>query len=150
MGGAQPNGYRPHYRRVQPDVPSPPGPVSGIHIPDIFGGQSNNPDLAMYGYVESEYFFEGTANAFERDPTAPAWDSTGQWTARPSTTIAPAAYKTRMQVLKPSDPAKFNGTVVVEWLNVTAGLDTPPDWGYAHVELLRDGFIWVGDLGPVR
>jgi hypothetical protein len=127
-----------------PSCPSPPGPASGIHIPDIFGGQSNNPDLAMYGYVENEYFFEGTATAFERDPTAPAWDSTGQWTARPSTTIASAAYKTRMQVIQPADPANFNGTVVVEWLNVTAGLDTPPDYGYAHEEILRDGFIWVG------
>ncbi len=127
-----------------PFCPSPPGPTSGIHIPDIFGGQSNNPDLATYGYVESEYFFEGTATAFERDPNAPAWDSTGQWTARPSTTIAAAAYKTRMQVIQPADPANFNGTVVVEWLNVTAGLDTPPDYGYAHEELLRDGFIWVG------
>ena len=127
-----------------PLCPSPPGPVSGTHIPDIFGGQSNNPDLALYGYVESEYFFEGTATAFERDPTAPAWTSTGQWTARPSTTIAPAAYRTRMQVLQPADPADFNGTVVVEWLNVTAGLDTPPDYGYAHEEILRNGFIWVG------
>ena len=127
-----------------PLCPSPPGPTSGIHIPDMFGGESNNPDLAKYGYVENEYFFEGTASAFERDPTAPAWDSTGQWTARPSTTIAPAAYKTRMRVIQPADPANFNGTVVVEWFNVTAGLDTPPDYAYAHEELLRGGYIWVG------
>jgi hypothetical protein len=66
-----------------PSCPSPPGPASGIHIPDMFGGQSTNPNLARYGYVESEYFFEGTATALERDPTAPAWTSTGQWTARP-------------------------------------------------------------------
>lgn len=127
-----------------PTCPSPPGPVSGIHVPDLFGGQSTNPDLALYGYIESEYFFEGTATAFERDPTAPAWDSTGYWTARPSTTLAPQAYKSRMQVIQPSNPAKFNGTVIIEWLNVTAGLDTPPDYAYAHEEILRSGFIWVG------
>ena len=127
-----------------PSCPSPPGPASGIHIPDALGGNSNLPELASAGYIEEEYFFEGTATAFERDPDAPAWDSTGQWTARPSTTIAPAAYKTRMLVRRPTDPAKFNGVVVVEWLNVTAGVDLAPDYGYFRQEVLRDGFIWVG------
>lgn len=49
-----------------------------------------------------------------------------------------------MLVRKPADPSKFNGIVIVEWLNVTAGVDLAPDYGYAREELLRDGFIWVG------
>jgi hypothetical protein len=49
-----------------------------------------------------------------------------------------------MLVRRPTDPTKFNGIVVVEWLNVTAQIDLAPDYGYYRTELLRDGFIWVG------
>ena len=41
-------------------------------------------------------------------------------------------------------PEEFNGTVVVEWLNVSGGLDADPDWTQTHNELIRDGFAWVG------
>lgn len=33
------------------------------------------------------------------------------------------AYVTRVLVRRPTDPARFNGTVVVEWLNVTLDQD---------------------------
>ena len=127
-----------------PSCPTPPGPPNGIHVPDAFLGVSNQASFQAADYTEEEFFFSGTATAFERDPTAPAWDSTGTWTARPSTTIAPAAYESRMLVRRPTDPTKFNGYVVVEWLNVTAQIDLAPDYGYYQTELLRDGFIWVG------
>ena len=39
---------------------------------------------------------------------------------------------------------KFNGTVVVEWLNVSGGVDAAPDWTFAHTELIREGYAWVG------
>ena len=51
---------------------------------------------------------------------------------------------TRIVVYRPADPAAFDGTVVVEWLNVTAGLDAAPLWLMAHRELLRRGAAWVG------
>jgi hypothetical protein len=127
-----------------PTCPSPPGPTDGIHIPDAFDGASNLQEFIDADYTEEEFFFEGTATAFERDPGAPEWTSTGAWAARPSSTIPPATYKSRMLVRRPSDPAKFNGIVVVEWFNVTALIDLPPDYGYFRTELLRDGFIWVG------
>ncbi len=38
----------------------------------------------------------------------------------------------------------FNGTVVVEWLNVSAGSDTDPGLGYAAAELDREGYAYVG------
>jgi len=47
-------------------------------------------------------------------------------------------------VYRPTSPKGFNGTVVVEWLNVSGGLDTSPDWTDAHAELIRDGFAWMG------
>lgn len=127
-----------------PSCPSPPGPPDGIHIPAAFDGVSNQPPFIAADYTEEEYFFSGTATAFERDPSAPAWTSSGTWTAIPSTTIPPAPYTSRMLVRRPTDPRKFNGTVIVEWFNVTALIDLPPDYGYYQNELLRDGFIWVG------
>jgi hypothetical protein len=47
-------------------------------------------------------------------------------------------------VFRPIDQKKFNGTVVVEWLNVSGQLDDGPDWVLSHNELVRDGFAWVG------
>ncbi|MEO7246841.1 MAG: alpha/beta hydrolase domain-containing protein [Novosphingobium sp.] len=55
-----------------------------------------------------------------------------------------ADYTTRYVVARPSDTAKFNGTVLVEWLNVTAGQDTPADWMVAHREMIRRGYAYVG------
>ena len=57
---------------------------------------------------------------------------------------ATAPYTTRVVVRRPINPNKFNGTVVVEWLNVTGLADAGPDWTLTHNELIRDGFAWVG------
>ena len=50
-----------------------------------------------------------------------------------------AAYATRLLVYRPTDADAFNGTVWVEWFNVSAGLDGAPDWILAHTELARSG-----------
>src|SRR5262249_19053444 len=55
-----------------------------------------------------------------------------------------SAYRTRILVRRPANAAHFNGTVVVEWLNVSGGLDASPDWTYLHTFLIREGFAWVG------
>ena len=44
----------------------------------------------------------------------------------------------------PSDPLRFSGTVVVEWHNVSAGIDAAPDWGFFHRALTAAGHAWVG------
>src|SRR5579859_6200686 len=95
-------------------------------------------DLSAIGYVEEEYFIEGDANAYDWQ-TPPGAD--GPWAIKPTTT---AHYKTRFLVRHPSDPARFNGSVLVEWFNVSGGIDDDPDFGYAHVELLRSGWAYVG------
>lgn len=46
--------------------------------------------------------------------------------------------------MRPVKPARFSGTVVVEWLNVTGGADAAPDWTLGHNELIREGDVWVG------
>ena len=45
---------------------------------------------------------------------------------------------------RPVDPKKFNGTVIVEWNNVTSGHDQDIDWYQIHDYLIRAGYAWVG------
>jgi Alpha/beta hydrolase domain len=47
-------------------------------------------------------------------------------------------------VRTPTNPSRFNGTVVVEWLNVSGGGDGAVDSVYLSPELERAGFAWVG------
>jgi hypothetical protein len=113
--------------------PTIEGPIPGT--PFV---QTTNFDLASVGYVQEEYFISGTATAYTN--TAPL-GLDGKWVVAPAST---APYKTRIVVYRPSDARKFNGTVAVEWLNVSGGVDAGPDWTLAHVELIRAGFAWVG------
>jgi hypothetical protein len=64
----------------------------------------------------------------------------GDWTVVPA---ASAAYVTRIVVIRPLDARRFNGTVLIEWLNVSGGLDFPPIWNNARREILRDGSAYV-------
>ncbi|OBB90247.1 alpha/beta hydrolase domain-containing protein [Mycobacterium sp. 852002-30065_SCH5024008] len=94
-------------------------------------------DLADVGYRAEEFFVSGTATSY-----APAaeLESDGRWSVTPSAT---ADYTTRLVVLTPADPALFNGTVLVEWLNVSGGLDAPAVWMMAHREIIRAGYAYV-------
>jgi hypothetical protein len=95
-------------------------------------------NLADFGYTEEEFFISGNAQAFVNLGTL---GNNGVWNVSPG---AVAPYSTRLLVRKPANPERFNGTVVIEWLNVTGGLDASPDWDFEHVELLREGYAWVG------
>jgi len=119
-------------------VPSPmvEGPITGGNGTPFVAATTF--DLAQVGYVQEEYFISGTATAYT---SASPLTSDGNWTVTPAST---AAYKTRILVHRPVKRSKFKGTVVVEWLNVSGGLDAAPDWISAHTELTRDGFAWVG------
>jgi len=91
-----------------------------------------------YRYRETEYFMKGTATSYDAKG---ALGADGRWSVTPAAT---APYETRLIVRTPIDPKRFNGTVIVEWLNVTAGRDADPDFGFAAPELLRDGYAYVG------
>ncbi|QDU56609.1 hypothetical protein Pan181_28190 [Aeoliella mucimassa] len=116
-------------------------PVSSITGP-ITGGRRGHPfsafvdDLDTYGYVEEEYFLEGDAVQYR--PTTDL-SKDGKWDVEPGDK---ARYKTRLLVRRPKDPAKFNGTVVVEWLNVTVGWEIAL-LGSVSRDLYRDGFAFV-------
>jgi hypothetical protein len=92
-------------------------------------------DLASHGYVEREYFASGTATAFK----AKSMPSNGKWSITPTTS---ASYRTRILVRRPANPARFNGTVIVEWMNVSGG-ESAPDWDYLNPMLMRDGYAYV-------
>jgi len=110
---------------VNGPVPGQPASLSAVN-------------LDAHGYIEQEFFVEGTARAYE--PVGQLTED-GRWTVQ-TTTRAP--YRTRVLVRRPKDPSKFNGVVETEWLNVSGGLDAAPDWGLGNAELLRSGSAWVG------
>ena len=111
------------------------GPITVGQVIEPESGATTG-SAASYGYTEQEFFASGTASAF-RSTSAP---SDGRWKIAPDTS---AAYKTRLLVRLPTDPKRFNGTVVVEWLNVSSG-ESSPDWDYLNPMLTREGFGYVG------
>jgi hypothetical protein len=87
--------------------------------------------VADVGYTAQEFFVSGTATSYVPD---------GEGAALAGAT---ADYTTRMVVLTPTDQARFNGTVLVEWLNVSGGIDAPAVWFMAHREIVRAGYAYV-------
>src|SRR5260370_4509858 len=109
------------------------GPVEGL--PGIIMAGF---DLGRVGYTLEDFFLEGTATSFE--PVGSAGED-GHWQVTPS---GQAPFVTRLVVCRPSDPAAFTGTVVLEWLNVSAGFDAPAHWMLTHRQVVRAGWAWVG------
>jgi len=118
-------------------VPTVIGPVSG-GTPDIPVNATFPSVLRQYGYSEKEYFLKGTATAYRPVGT---WGPNGLWRV---STVSTAPYETRILVRAPTDPKKFNGTVIVEWFNETSGRDADPDFAFTYPELLRSGYAYVG------
>jgi Alpha/beta hydrolase domain len=94
-------------------------------------------DLAELGYVEEEYFVAGMAPTYALALDS-AYTRDGRWRAEQSQAVP---FRTRIVVRRPVDPSRFNGTVVVEWNNVSM----------AHDLMLTDitglaaaGFAFVG------
>lgn len=95
-------------------------------------------DLGAPGYSEKEFFFEGDAIAYELQGEM---SMDGKWTLVETTE---QHFKSRMLVRRPLDAAKFNGTVVIEWLNVSGGADADPGFIYNWAEIMREGYVWIG------
>lgn len=94
-------------------------------------------EIGDLGYIAEEFFVSGTATSY-----APTDDlgSDGRWPVTPADT---QDYTTRIVVLTPADRAQFNGTVLVEWLNVSGGIDAPAVWMMGHREIVRAGYAYV-------
>lgn len=83
-------------------------------------------DLDQYGYTEQEFYLQGIA---------PAITDTGEQRFD-------APYTTRILVRRPADPARFNGTVVIEpfsWFG-----ERGAGWILTRDYLLRRGYAYVG------
>src|ERR1700744_3565137 len=119
-------------------VPEVTGPVAA---PDVPGTPSHNyiffasnHDLASHGYVEEEYFIRGTADSYNFPDKLK--DAVANNTPQP--------YVTRVVVRRPADAKRFNGTVVVEWDNVTNNFDAENVWFDTWENMMRGGYVWVG------
>jgi hypothetical protein len=99
-----------------PTLTEPPAGIKGFPLWDSYY------DLAPFGYEEQEYFVSGTAV-----------DAGG----------APAPYTTRIIVTRPIDAADFNGTVFLDWVNVTAQFENAVDTMLARPMLMREGYVYV-------
>ena len=93
-------------------------------------------DLSDYGYVQEEFFQEGTANSYTTTTDPPGQTGTVASSGHP--------YKTRIVVRRPTSARRFNGTVLLEWQNVTAGYDIDAHWGPSWKHFVDQGYAWVG------
>jgi hypothetical protein len=92
-------------------------------------------DLASQGYIEEEFFIEGTAHRYNTPSLATGSVVEGD---------EPHPYKTRVVVRRPISANHFNGTVILEWYNVTAQYDLEVDWFESNEYFMRSGTAWVG------
>src|SRR4051812_11718139 len=101
---------------ASPTLTAPPAGIHGHPMWDSWH------DLAPFGYTEQELFVSGTAS-----------DGAG----------ATAPYTTRIVVTRPTSEKRFNGTVLLDWVNVTAQFENAVDTMEAREMLLREGFAFV-------
>ncbi|MCU1457524.1 MAG: putative signal peptide-containing protein [Actinomycetia bacterium] len=127
----------------------PPGPAAdlsqelsggnGVFLP---GGSATTASSMSSpppkGYVAHEYVASGTATSYRAEGEL---TRDGRWTFVPADS---APYRTRILVRRPADPKRFSGNVIVEWLNVSGGVDSGPDYDTTHEEITRAGDAWVG------
>src|SRR3954454_22727651 len=111
------------------------GPVTGGDRGWAFGRPVL--DLAERGYVEEEFFLSGDATTY-RPADGAEFGRDGRWAAEPEGALP---FTTRLLVYRPADPARFNGTVVVCWNNVTAGYEL---FHGESPEILEGGYAFVG------
>lgn len=143
-GAASASTARPSTTTRAQDPTRAPGPAARISGP-LTGGNGINlgsartgPAVPTSGWVEAEYAASGTATSYQSAGPLPA-DGRFRLTEGPT-----AEYRTRIVVRRPRRPAAFNGTVIVEWLNVSGGLDAAPEFTYLRSEIVRRGYAWVG------
>ncbi|AMU92018.1 hypothetical protein ATM17_23680 [Sphingopyxis macrogoltabida] len=106
--------------------------MTGGQRGQIFGAHAD--DLAAHGYVEEEYFIAGTADAYAPVGTL---GPDGVWTVAAA---KQAPFTTRVIVQRPRDAAKFNGTVICEWTNVSAGFEIS---SAVNQQFWKDGYAYA-------
>lgn len=105
---------------------SPPGDRNAAAVEETYPFFSAL-GLHRSGYMEEEYYLSGEADAYATDGSLLAED---------------VPYRTRIIIRRPVSQSKFNGSVLLEWQNVTAGYDLDALW--TPNQLMREGYVWVG------
>ena len=117
-----------------PDVAGPVAPGAPPGDPSRDYPQMATPlDLESAGYVEEEYFLDGDASSYLTPELQDGLHVS-----------AGHRYRTRMIVRRPLDPARFNGTAIVEWLNVSNFANVDQLWLEVGRYLLPRGYAYVG------
>jgi hypothetical protein len=135
--GATPASAWSHRHPPGADSPTVVPATGGAGVPSTLGMFTN---VDAIGYRLAEYFVSGNAHSYG---TAAPLTTDGRWNGV-AADAATAPYTTRVLVMTPADADAFNGTVYVEWLNVSGGLDASPDWTHGHLEMARSGAAYVG------
>ena len=104
---------------ANPPAPTLSSPPAGLHGHALWDSWHK---LKPFGYRQQEYLVSGTARA-EGGTSAP--------------------YTTRIVVFRPAKQARFNGTVLLDWVNVTAQFENAVDILEAREYLLRAGYAFV-------
>ena len=110
------------------------GPVIGGRRGWPFGASML--DISAYGYTEAEYLLEGVATRY-RLKGGSELGRDGHWEVEPA---GESPFRTRMLVYRPTDPGRFNGTVILTWNNVTAGYDL---FSAESLELFEGGYAFA-------
>lgn len=96
-------------------------------------------DVGAVGYQQTEFTYAGAARYFRA--TGPL-TSNGRWETEPA---GGEKYASRLMIYRPVRADRFNGTVYLEWMNVSnRTADINPDWQYEHTEIIRQGAVWIG------
>ncbi|MET0904043.1 MAG: alpha/beta hydrolase domain-containing protein [Acidimicrobiales bacterium] len=132
-------------------VDRPDGPVAdlseeltgghGVFLgsPDAFASDGSYiVEVDEPGYVQEEFVASGTASSYVVDGELTA---DGEWVVEPDQT---ADYRTRVLVRRPEDPDDFSGVAIVEWLNVSGGVDADAGYTSMKEEIFRQGHAYVG------
>ena len=119
-------------------------PSAGVSADRSYPFLAADYDPKVFGFVEQEFLIEGQADSYD----TPKID-------RNFTPVSPTAkvvtsgnpYRTRIMVYRPTDPTKFNGTVIVEWVNASNTWDTPIHWFEQKGMIFRKGYayVWVSN-----
>lgn len=124
-----------------PAVDRPRGPAADLSE-ELAGGKGLFLGSGLTGldpsYVEHEFVAAGNAVSYR---AVGELTSDGRWTFEPDVA---ADYRTRIAVRRPVDVSTASGVVVVEWLNVSGGVDADPDFTTLADEIIRQGHVWVG------
>src|SRR3954470_21579525 len=123
-----------------PSVARPAGPAADVSTVltggnGVFIGEATPASLPA-GWVQEERAAAGTATSYQ----AADLPADGKFALTPGPS---ADYRTRILIRRP-DAGHFNGTVVVEWLNVSGGVDASPDYSFMADEFAHGGYAWVG------